>query len=191
MDDYCIVCVEKVEDDIMDEMEKVEKLRARADVTADEARNALKACDGDLLDAMVFLEKIGKAKAPSEVMVTTSREDHTSFEDVEDKVDRYEREAARPVSTKLKHLFSIIMDKLANNYLKIDHKGDEILRIKLWIVVIILLVAWRVSFVAIIVSLFFGVRYSFIGRDDMTEANKLIGKASEAADYVKEKFDKL
>ena len=40
------------------------------------------------------------------------------------------------------------------------------------------------------VSLFFGVRYSFIGRDDMTEANKLIGKASEAADYVKEKFDK-
>ena len=108
MDDYCIVCVEKVEDDIMDEMEKVEKLRARADVTADEARNALKACDGDLLDAMVFLEKIGKAKAPSEVMVTTSREEHTSFEDVEDKVDRYEREAARPVSTKLKHLFSII-----------------------------------------------------------------------------------
>ena len=52
MDDYCIVCVEKVEDDIMDEMEKVEKLRARADVTADEARNALKACDGDLLDAI-------------------------------------------------------------------------------------------------------------------------------------------
>ena len=175
----------------MDEMEKVEKLRARADVTADEARNALKACDGDLLDAMVFLEKIGKAKAPSEVMVTTSREDHTSFEDVEDKVDRYEREAARPVSTKLKHLFSIIMDKLANNYLKIDHKGDEILRIKLWIVVIVLFFAWHVSFVVIVVSLFFGVRYSFIGRDDMTEANKLIGKASEAADYVKEKFYKL
>ena len=72
MDDYCIVCVEKVEDDIMDEMEKVEKLRARADVTADEARNALKACDGDLLDAMVFLEKIGKSILPLRMLRTRS-----------------------------------------------------------------------------------------------------------------------
>jgi hypothetical protein len=175
----------------MDEMEKVEKLRARAEVTADEARNALKACDGDLLDAMVFLEKIGKAKAPSEVVVTTSRTEHTTFEDVQDTVDRYDREAARPLSTKLKHLFSIIMDKLSNNFLRIEHKGEELIKVKLWIVVLVMLFVWHVSIVAIIISLFFGVRYSFVGRDDMTEANKLIGKASEAASYVKDKFDKL
>lgn len=175
----------------MDEMEKIERLRARADVSPDEARNALKACDGDLLDAMVFLEKIGKAKAPMEAVVTTSRSEHTSFEDVEDKIDRYERESDRPISTKLKHLFRIILDKLSNNYLKIDHKGEEFLRVKLWVVVLVVLMVWHVSIPVIIVSLFFGVRYSFVGRDDMTEANKLIGKASEAADYVKEKFDKL
>ena len=175
----------------MDEMEKVEKLRARAEVTADEARNALKACDGDLLDAMVLLEKIGKAKAPSEVVVTTSRTEHTTFEDVQDTVDRYDREAARPLSTKLKHLFSIIMDKLSNNFLRIEHKGEELIKVKLWIVVLVMLFVWHVSIVAIIISLFFGVRYSFVGRDDMTEANKLIGKASEAASYVKDKFDKL
>ena len=175
----------------MDEMEKVEKLRARAEVTADEARNALKACDGDLLDAMVFLEKIGKAKAPSEVVVTTSRTEHTTFEDVQNTVDRYDREAARPLSTKLKHLFSIIMDKLSNNFLRIEHKGEELIKVKLWIVVLVMLFVWHVSIVAIIISLFFGVRYSFVGRDDMTEANKLIGKASEAASYVMDKFDKL
>ena len=175
----------------MDEMEKVEKLRARAEVTADEARNALKACDGDLLDAMVFLEKIGKAKAPSEVVVTTSRTEHTTFEDVQNTVDRYDREAARPLSTKLKHLFSIIMDKLSNNFLRIEHKGEELIKVKLWIVALVMLFVWHVSIVAIIISLFFGVRYSFVGRDDMTEANKLIGKASEAASYVMDKFDKL
>ena len=175
----------------MDEMEKVEKLRARAEVTADEARNALKACDGDLLDAMVFLEKIGKAKAPSEVVVPTSRTEHTTFEDVQNTVDRYDREAARPLSTKMKHLFSIIMDKLSNNFLRIEHKGEELIKVKLWIVVLVMLFVWHVSIVAIIISLFFGVRYSYVGRDDMTEANKLIGKASEAASYVKDKFDKL
>ena len=83
------------------------------------------------------------------------------------------------------------MDKLSNNFLRIEHKGEELIKVKLWIVVLVMLFVWHVSIVAIIISLFFGVRYSFVGRDDMTEANKLIGKASEAASYVKDKFDKL
>ena len=174
----------------MDEMEKVEKLRARAEVTADEARNALKACDGDLLDAMVFLEKIGKAKAPSEVVVTTSRTEHTTFEDVQNTVDRYDREAARPLSTKLKHLFSIIMDKLSNNFLRIEHKGEELIKVKLWIVVLVMLFVWHVSIVAIIISLFFGVRYSFEGEEEAEKANSILHKAGDFAQDVKSEFTK-
>ena len=48
----------------MDEFEKVEKLRQRVDVTYEEAKEALKQADGDLLDAMIILEKEGKAAAP-------------------------------------------------------------------------------------------------------------------------------
>ena len=43
----------------MNELEKAEKLRKRADVSLEEAVEALKVCDGDLLDAMVYLEKKG------------------------------------------------------------------------------------------------------------------------------------
>jgi len=175
----------------MDELEKVEKLKNRANVSREQAANALKACDGDLLDAMVLLEKMGSVKAPEQVLVTTSAEEHTSFENVKDKVERYDRETARPFGSKLRHLFSIILDTLRNNSLSITHKNEEFMKIPLWVLALVMIFAWHVSIVVIIVSLFFGVRYTLVGRDELREANKLIGKAADAADYVKEKFDKL
>ena len=40
----------------MDELEKVERLRKKADVSYEEAKQALEECGWDLLDAMVLLE---------------------------------------------------------------------------------------------------------------------------------------
>ena len=37
---------------IMDKLEKVEKLRAKTGVSYEDAKNALEACDYDLLDAV-------------------------------------------------------------------------------------------------------------------------------------------
>ena len=37
-------------------LEQVEQLRAHAAVSYEEARRALEACDGDLLDALILLE---------------------------------------------------------------------------------------------------------------------------------------
>ena len=39
----------------MDEFDKIDKLKQRAGVSYAEAGEALRACDGDLLDAMVYL----------------------------------------------------------------------------------------------------------------------------------------
>ena len=56
----------------MDEEQKIEKLRQRADVSYEEARDALRACEGDLLDAMVYLERLGQAKAPEQTTFSTN-----------------------------------------------------------------------------------------------------------------------
>ena len=45
---------------IMDKLEKVEKLRAKTGVSYEDAKNALEACDYDLLDAIIYLEKLDK-----------------------------------------------------------------------------------------------------------------------------------
>ena len=65
---------------IMDKLEKVEKLRAKTGVSYEDAKNALEACDYDLLDAIIYLEKLDKVKAPEVESFTTGEEQKTSTE---------------------------------------------------------------------------------------------------------------
>ncbi len=44
-------------------LESIEMLRARADVTYEEAKEALEKCNGELVDALIYLEKQEKIKA--------------------------------------------------------------------------------------------------------------------------------
>ncbi|MCX5780648.1 MAG: DUF4342 domain-containing protein [Firmicutes bacterium] len=45
-------------------LESIEILRERANVSYEEARAALEACDGNVVDALVYLEKQNKLKPP-------------------------------------------------------------------------------------------------------------------------------
>ena len=44
----------------MERLEKVEKIREKTGVSYEEAKNALEACEYDVLDALVYLETLGK-----------------------------------------------------------------------------------------------------------------------------------
>ncbi|NMC27663.1 MAG: DUF4342 domain-containing protein [Syntrophomonadaceae bacterium] len=46
------------------DLEKIELLKERADVTYEEARDALEKCNGSLVEAIIYLEKSGKIKPP-------------------------------------------------------------------------------------------------------------------------------
>ena len=117
-----------MEDKKMDELEKVEKLRSRANVTYDEARDALRACDGDLLDAMVYLEKLGKVDAPRQSFVTTSADTSGSYQDVTARVTSSERKAdANAFSGSFGHFVKTICQKLSDNFLRIEQDDKELL----------------------------------------------------------------
>ncbi|HWI54947.1 MAG TPA: ubiquitin, partial [Desulfobacteria bacterium] len=49
----------------MTNLEQVEKLCAMANISYEEAKAALDAANGDLLDAIIYLEKQGKVHAPT------------------------------------------------------------------------------------------------------------------------------
>ena len=65
---------------IMDKLEKVEKLREKTGVSYEDAKNALEACDYDLLDAIIYLEKLDKVKAPDVDSFVTGGDQQTSTE---------------------------------------------------------------------------------------------------------------
>lgn len=64
-------CGMEINMDDMERMDKVEKLREKTGVTYEDAKAALDACGWDMLDAVVYLEKLGKVKAPEETHYST------------------------------------------------------------------------------------------------------------------------
>ncbi|HEY5466186.1 MAG TPA: hypothetical protein VIL27_04045, partial [Clostridia bacterium] len=59
-------------------LEQVELLRSKADVTYEEARQALEATGGDLLDAVVLLEIQGKVRPPKAAAAGTAKNSGTA-----------------------------------------------------------------------------------------------------------------
>jgi hypothetical protein len=74
-------------------IEKVERLREKANVTYEEAKAALEQTGGDLLDAMVLLERQGKVKGPAQSTYSTDYEEQQEYVRVKDKVEEQEQSA--------------------------------------------------------------------------------------------------
>lgn len=174
----------------MESFEKVEKLREHANVTYEEAKEALEACNWDLLDAMVYLEKAGKTKAPERETYSTSYEDQEQFVSVKDKVQE-QKKSSDGFFTKLGKLMKIALKKCMQNYFLVTRNGREILKVPLLVVVCCVLFFWQGVLLAAVIGLFFDNRYSVRGRDEMKEVNEAMEKAGEFAEKVKDEFEKM
>lgn len=174
----------------MEQLEKVEKLRQRANVSYEEAKGALVACNWDMLDAMVYLEKLGKVNAPTQTAYSTSYEAQTQLVSVVDRVQDA-KEPEESVFKKLARLMKKALQKSKDNYFSVTRNGETLIKVPVWAFVLILLFAWWITVVLIVVGLFFDCHYSFSGKDDLSKVNEVMEKASKLADKAKEEYDKL
>ncbi len=174
----------------MEQLEKVEKLRQRANVTYEEAKQALEACGWDLLDAMVYLEKQGKVKEPSQSTYSTSYEEQSQYISVKEKVEN-QKNPGDGAGEKLKRLLKKAWQKSRDNYFCVRHKEEEIIRVPVWTFVIALLFLWEILVIIMIVALFFDCHYYFAGKDDCDKINHVMEKANDLADKVKDEYEKL
>ena len=153
--------------------EKVDMLRSRANVSYEDAKNALERSNGDVLEAMIILEREGRtsyqgagyanAGFAAEGCCKQSRSDS--------------------VGAKCKSLFN----KSTVNYIAIDRGTERILKVPVLAGVLMLLFAFPVTVIAIVVALFLDCKFSFEGQDEMKAANDVCAKAGELAGQVKEK----
>ena len=175
---------------VMDQLEKVEKLRQRANVTYEDAKNALEACQWDMLDAMVYLEKLGKVKEPEQTVYSTSYDAQTQYVSVVDKVNE-QKDSGESCFKKLGRLCKKAWQKSKDNYFCVGHKDEEVIRVPVWVFVLSLLFAWHVILIVMVVSLFFDCHYSFAGKDDLSKVNHFMSKANELAERAKDEYEKL
>lgn len=171
----------------MDNFEKVEKLREHANVTYEEAKQALENSNWDILDAMIYLEQSGKVHGPEQSSYTTQTE--------KVKIEIDEKECKTSFSDNCKRFGNWILkmvEKGNNNSFCVERDNREIFRVPITLLVVLLIFAFWVVVPLLVVGLFFNMRYQFAGPDVRSvdiDINKAMDSAAEAAENIKSEFN--
>ena len=175
----------------MTNLEMVEKIRDKANVSYEEARNALEACNYDLLDAMVYLEKLGKIKTGNtgySYTETTYEDGDATYRDVEMTA------SGGRTGKKKKGAFFMdelkkLLDKSLKNSFRISKDDRMIVSVPVLVLVILVICAFWVTIPLLVVGLVFHFRYSFEGQELGTDTiNSTMDKAADYVDDLVEKY---
>ena len=164
----------------MTHYEMAEKLAEKMNVSLEEAKTALEACDWEMLDAALMLEK--------EHGAANERAYSTRPEPEEEKSRRDQaKERRRGVVNSLGEMIRNLFNLGNRNRFEV-RKGDEVvLEMPVLVLVLLMLFAFWVCLPLLVIGLFAGFRYSFSGAELGRESvNHAMDKAAEAVEKVKE-----
>ncbi len=162
----------------MEFIEKVEKLREKANVSYEEAKAVLTETDGDLLEAMILLEKQGRVAPPAGAP-------HAQEESEAPNARKAQPDGHMGWQGFVAWVRSLIR-RGNRNTLLIRRQGETIGSMPVTVFVAALFFAFWVTLPLLIVGLFCGCSYSFKGPDlEKENFNKAWDKASEVAESIK------
>ena len=164
----------------MTHYEMAEKLSEKMGVTLEKATEALEACDWELLDAALMLEKeIGQ----------TQQEAWTSCDATTEETNpgQAARERRRSVVEGLGAMIRDLFNLGNRNRFEVRRDDKLLLEVPVTVLVLLLIFAFWVCIPLLVIGLFAGCRYTFsgaeLGRDSVNQA---MDKAAEMAERVKE-----
>ncbi len=173
-------------------LDQVEKLRQRANVSYDEAKNALEEADGDILDAIISLEKQNRIKSPAGGGYYNSREEiHNRKKDESNNERRHNhnqehRQQFRDAIHGLIRWVKKMIGKGNRNHFEVIKNGDTSISVPVTILVVALLFAFWVVVPLLVVGLFFGFRYTFTGPDlGKDSINRAMDSVADVAENLK------
>lgn len=176
----------------MTELEKVEKLREKADVSFAEAKEALDNSGGDILDALIYLEKQGRATVPAGGGFFSGAGSYTERAQYSQRGESGPEKRGETFSAMLKRFgrFCLrMLNKGNTNFL--DATKDDALKFSCPVtaVVALVLLFHVIPISLFIISLFFGYRYHFRGEDlGRDSVNAVMDSASNVVNDVKNSF---
>lgn len=171
----------------MTNLEQVQKLREYANISFEEAKKVLEEAEGDILEAVIILERENRIDTPEagghyhskEVLrETTQKNDERKSQKEKDKADKIS--------------FSEVISEFLRWSGKVIHKGNVnsfevvknekiVMTIPITLLVVLLIFAFWFAIPVLIAGLIFGYRYSFKGKDiDNTNVNQAMDKVSDA-----------
>lgn len=178
----------------MDNLEKVEKLREKTGVSYEEAKQALEACNYDVLDALIYLEKRGKVKAPEVESYTTNRAEETSAE-FEQAQQVYNKDCKKESFGQLVDRFFKWCGKLLKKSIDckfiVERRGSTIINVPVLLLILAIIFAFWVTLPLLVIGLFCECKYHFSGIEDITvNLNQACDKAAESVENLKTDINK-
>jgi hypothetical protein len=176
----------------LDTLEQIEKLRTIANVSYEEAKDALEAANGNLLDAVIYLEKQGKVEPPSGGGFYSSEKKTTAgtsnkSKNWEEKNSNSDKESSLISFLKKLWEFCLKMIRKGNrNTFEVLKNGETKAYFPVTILALLLIFAFWATLPLIIIGLFLGFRYRFTGPDIKEQTiNETIENAAKAVENFK------
>ena len=176
----------------MEMFEKVEKLREHANVTYEEAKAALEEANGDLLEAIVLLEKQGKTNTSGCGSSAAFSGEQTECLMRQDKTEEQKKTASSSGRT-FGDAFRRFWNFIRNTNFSVTRREKTLFMLPSWIFAIILLCTWKGLVPVMVAALIFGFRYSFLGPEytkGKDIANDFLDKAGSFADGLESSLKK-
>lgn len=172
-------------------LEQVEKLREKANITYEEAKAALEKTNGDILEAIINLEKEQRIPAPEGGGYYRSKGPE---EELKESRERKSEEETRPDESisfaELARRFvgwcRRVIGRGNRNSFEVRKDGTRIMTVPVTVLVVLLICGFWITFPLIIIGLFLGYRYRFAGPDLGKESvNQALDSVAEAAENIK------
>ncbi len=165
----------------MTHYEMVELLREKANVSYEEAKDALEATSWDLLDAIVLLEREGKTQRAASDYSTKS-------EEAEEEQQPRKRSEFKENMGRLGDWLRKMIDIGNRNQFVLSRKDEEKLTLPVTAFAVIAFFTFPWSVIVLGASLFLGFRITFRGAQT-ERVNPVMDRAGAAAEKVRAEFE--
>ena len=173
-------------------LEQVEKLRQYANISYEEAKAALEETNGDILEAIVNLEKQNRIKSPQGGGHYNSRNRHQDSHENHNRENynsEYKKADGSSFGELVGRLFKWcgeIINRGNRNSFEVMRGDHKVISIPVTALALMLLFMFWLTVPLMIVGLFFGYRYMFIGPDlGREEVNRAMDSVADVAENLK------
>lgn len=177
----------------MERLKLVDKLKNKANISYEEAKDALEKSNWDMLEAMLYLEAHGKVEKPS-LSIFYTNESKESYNENGEEVNLKEDTNENNFENKnsFEGVFEAIckaIDTCNNIFIEIIRNSRVILKIPFTVLIVLLFFTFWIVIPLMIIGLFFNMEFLVSSKKiDVDKINKVFKETSKVVKDVKGKF---
>ncbi|MGC5814129.1 ubiquitin [Clostridium perfringens] len=177
----------------MEKLKLVDKLKNKANISYEEAKDALEKSNWDMLEAMLYLEVHGKVEKPS-LSIFYTNESKKSYNENGEEVNLKEDTNENNFENKngFEGVFEAIckaIDTCNNIFIEIIRNSRVILKIPFTVLIVLLFFAFWIVIPLMIIGLFFNMEFLVSSKKIYVDKiNKVFKETSKVVKDVKGKF---